>query len=155
MHRATERADDAGGHAGLKPERVSDRDHQLAHSQIFRICQAHVDKLWRIDANNGEISIGVIARQLSGIFAAVRQVNGDRARVMNNMAVRQNKSIWCDYKPRAVPADFALSTSCADSLLDVDIDYGRRDARDCADDRARIRVEQIRVVRLCATANWL
>ena len=98
-------------------------------------------QLWRIDSNNGKVSIRVIACQLGGIFAAVRQVNGDCARVMNNVAVRQNKSIRRDHKPGAVPAEFALSTSCADALFYVDINYGWRDARDCADDRARIGVE--------------
>jgi len=71
------------------------------------------------------------------------------------MAVRQNKSIWCDYEPRAVPADFALSTSCAYALLDIDINYGWRDACHCADDRAGIGVEQLGVIRLCSNANWL
>ncbi len=60
---------------------------------------------------------------------------------MNNVAVRQNESIRRDHEPGAVPAEFALSTSCADALFYVDINYGWRDARDCADDRARIRVE--------------
>ena len=60
---------------------------------------------------------------------------------MNNVAVRQNESIRRDHEPGAVPAEFALSTSCADALFYVDINYGRRDARDCADDRARIGVE--------------
>src|SRR5215471_17289351 len=112
-------------------------------------------QLWRIDANNGEVSIRVIARQFGGIFATVRQVNRDRVRVMNNMAVRQNKPIWCDYEPGPVPVKFALSTSCTDALLDVDINYGWRDARDGADDCARIRVQQLGVIRLCFAADLL
>jgi hypothetical protein len=109
--------------------------------QILGIGQSHVSQLGRIDSNKGKVSIRVIACQLGGIFAAVRQFNGDCAGVVNNMAVRQNKSIRRDYEPGAVPAEFALSTSCADALFYVDINYRRRDACDCADDRARIRVE--------------
>ena len=60
---------------------------------------------------------------------------------MNNVAVRQNESIRRDHEPGSVPAEFALSTSCADALFYVDINYGRRDARDRADDCARIRVK--------------
>ena len=100
-----------------------------------------MSQLWRIDSNKGKVSIRVIACQFCGIFAAVRQFNGDCARVVNNVAVRQNESIRCDHEPGAVPAEFALSTSCADALFYVDINYGWRDARDCADDCARIRVE--------------
>ena len=62
-------------------------------------------------------------------------------RVVNNVAVRQNESIRRDHEAGTVPAEFALSTSCAEALFHVDINYGRRDARDCADNRARIRVE--------------
>jgi hypothetical protein len=113
----------------------------LAHSQILGIGQAHVSQLWRIDSNKGKVSIRVIARQLGGIFAAVLQVNGDCARVVNNVAVRQNKSIRRDHEPGAVPAEFAFSTSCANALFYVDINYGWRDARDRADDCARIRIE--------------
>ena len=98
-------------------------------------------QLWRIDSNHGKISIRVVACQLGGIFATVLEVNGDCTGVMNNVAVRQNKSIRCDHEPGAVPAEFARSTSCADALFYVDISYGWRDARDCADDRARIGVE--------------
>ena len=112
-------------------------------------------QLWGIDSKNSEVGIRVIAYQLGGIFAAVRQVNRDRTRVVNNVTVRQNKSIWRDHEPGAVPAEFALATSCAAALLDIDINYGWRDARDRANDRARIRVEQLGVVRLCATANGL
>ena len=42
MHRATERADYARGHASLKPERISNRDHQLAHSQLLGVGEADV-----------------------------------------------------------------------------------------------------------------
>ena len=66
MHGATHRANDAGGHAGFKPERVSDRDYQLAHSQILGIRQAHLRQLWCIDSNHGQVGIRIIACQLSG-----------------------------------------------------------------------------------------
>ena len=98
-------------------------------------------QLWRIDSNNGKIRIRVIACQSGGIVASVRQVNSDSARVMNNVAVRQNESIRRDHESGAVPANFALPTWCDDALFYVDINYGRRDACDCANDRARIRVQ--------------
>jgi hypothetical protein len=47
-----------------------------------------MSQLWCIDSNHGKVRIRVIARQSGEIFAAVRQVNGDCARVMNNVAVR-------------------------------------------------------------------
>ena len=43
IHRATERADHACGHACLETERVSNRDRQLANPQVFGIGQAHVN----------------------------------------------------------------------------------------------------------------
>jgi hypothetical protein len=98
-------------------------------------------QLWRIDSNNGKIRIRVIAYQSGGIFASVGQFNGDCARTVYNVAVRQNESIRRDHKSGAVPANFALPTWCDDALFYVDINYCRRDACDCADDRARIRVE--------------
>jgi hypothetical protein len=102
---------------------------KLAHSQILGIGQAHVSQLWRIDSNNGKVRIRVVACQLGGIFAAVRQVNGDCACVMNNVAVRQNESIRRDHEPGSVSAEFALSTSCADPLFYVDITTVARRAR--------------------------
>jgi hypothetical protein len=114
-----------------------------------------VCQLWRIYSNNGKVGIGVIACQLGGIFASVRQVNNDRAGFMNNVAIRQNESIRRDHEPGAVPAEFALSSACADALFYVDINYGWRDARDCADNRPRIRVEYLGVVWLRFAADWL
>src|SRR5262249_49055194 len=52
MHGSTHRADDPGGYAGFKPKRISDRDDELAYSQIVGICQAHVRQLRRIDSDN-------------------------------------------------------------------------------------------------------
>src|SRR5436309_12965596 len=155
MHGATECADHAGGYARFKTERISDRDHQLAYSQILGICQAHVLQLWRIDANDGEIGIRVIACQLGWVVTAVRQINGDSGRVVNDVAVRQNESIGRDHKSGAVSAEFPRSRSCADALFYVYVDYGWRYACDCAANCARMRVEQFGVIRLCLVSNWL
>src|SRR5919197_3111219 len=114
-----------------------------------------MSQLWCIDPNNGKISIRIIACQLGGIFAAVRQVNGDCASVVNDVAVGQNKSIRRDHESGPIPADFALSTSCADALFYIDVNYSRRQTRDCADQCARICVEQLGIIWLCLDANWL
>src|SRR5262245_44927234 len=111
-------------------------------------------ELWRIDSNDGEIGVRIIACQFGWILASIRQVYTDRVRLMNNVAVRENKSIRGNHKPGAVPAEFMFSTSCGNALFYVDVHYRGCDARHCAHYGARIRVQQIRVVGLCHLANW-
>ncbi len=147
IHGTSKCADNSRRHAGLKTERVADRDHQLPDPQIFRISQPHVDKLRRIDANHRKICFWIVANQPPGILAAVRQIDRDLCRVMHDMAVGQNESIGRDHESGAAAANFARALSASPLLFDIDVDHGRRDALRDAYDCARIFVEQGRVTR--------
>jgi len=61
VHRAPERADHTRGDTGLKAKRVSDRDYDLTDPQVLGIRQADIGKMRRIDSNDGEIGVGIIA----------------------------------------------------------------------------------------------
>jgi len=74
---------------------------------------------------------------------------------VDNVAVSQNKSIRRDDEAGAVPADFALATSCLHALCYLDVNYRRCDTRNRSNHRPRICIEQIRVVRLHFATNKL
>ena len=75
MHGAAQGTDHTGGHACLEAERISDGNRHLAHTQFFRIRQAHIRKLGPINPDNREISVRVIANQLCPVLAPVWQIN--------------------------------------------------------------------------------
>src|SRR5881392_1619943 len=87
--------------------------------------------------------------------ASIRQVYTDGLRIVDNVAVSQNKSIRRDDEAGAVPADFALATSCLHALCYLDVNYRRCDTRNRSNHRPRICIEQIRVVRLHFATNKL
>ena len=108
-----------------KPKRIADRDGQLTDAQRLGIGQAHMPKLRRIDADDGEIGVGIVADQLRGIFASVRQADRDLIRVVHDVAVGQNKSVRRDDKTGAAAADFSRALPAAPLLFDVDVNDGR------------------------------
>src|SRR5215831_10114497 len=114
-----------------------------------------MSKLWRINSNHGEISVRIIARELRGIFASVRQVDTDDTCVMNDMAVGQNESVRRDDGAGAIATEFACSAATANALRNIDVDHGRGYACDCAHDCARIGIEQAGVIRLRLLAKRL
>src|SRR4029077_13582693 len=96
VHRATKRADHSCGHAGLKSERITNRDHNLSDPQTLRVSQSDMDEIRRVDSNNCEIGIRIVAHKLGGIFPPVWQIDRNRTRIMNHMAVGKNKSVRRD-----------------------------------------------------------
>ena len=141
MHGAAERADHPCSDAGLETERISNRDHDLAHAQVLRVGETHMSELRGVDSNYSKIGIGIVARHLGRIFAPVRQIYSYRARRVDDMAISQHESVRRDDETRAVAAELARSAPEINALFDVDIHNGRGNTRDGAHHRARICVE--------------
>src|SRR6476659_2504383 len=92
-------------------------------------------ELRSIDANNREISVWIVADQLSGKFPTIRNIDHEFACTMHDVAIGQNKTIWRDDESRTASAARSL---CAP----FDFYHGRRDSVDCADNGARVFVQQ-------------
>ena len=61
MHGASQRADHARRDTRLKAERIADRDHDLANSQVFRLSEPDMNEIRRINPDNREIGIGIVS----------------------------------------------------------------------------------------------
>ena len=96
MHGASERADHARCDARLKAERIPDGNYNLPDAQVFRVGQSDVGQVWRIDANDREIGIGIISDQLSVVFASILQIHPDLGRAVHDVPVGQNESVRRD-----------------------------------------------------------
>ena len=68
--RAPERADDAGRNGGLEPERIADRDDELAHARC-RVQQLRVRQAGGLRAQHGEIRRRIAPDDDRGNAAAI------------------------------------------------------------------------------------
>ena len=68
---AAERADDAGGDGVVEAERIADGDGDLADADFAGIGEAEVVQVGQIDAQDGEVGVGIVADEVGARFAAV------------------------------------------------------------------------------------
>jgi hypothetical protein len=93
----------------------------------------------RIDPNYREIRFGIITDELCRIIAAVRKINDNSDRIVDNMTVSQNEAVRRNYESGAASASLALVAFA--SLLDLDVRDRRRDPLNCGHYRAGIFVQ--------------
>ncbi len=91
------------------------------------------------DLEQREVGIRIVADDLRGRVAAVGQRHLDRLGVPGNVAVGQHESVWRDEEARS--RSLPLRAAAA-PLADLHVRDRRRDARDGAGHRARVRVVQ-------------
>src|SRR5262249_13776332 len=79
--RAGEAADDSRGHRVLKPERIADGDHKIAHLDLGRVAQGDLGEVVRLDLEYRDIGRLVAADDLRLQVATVLKSDRDLAGV--------------------------------------------------------------------------
>src|ERR1044072_7180971 len=92
-------------------------------------------KLWRIDANDRQISVRIVADQLCGKFPTIENGDHDLACTMHDVAISQNETIWRDNESRTASAARSLCPR-------FNLHDGRCDSVDGTDNVARVFVQQ-------------
>ena len=85
---AVARRNDAGSHRAAEAERVADRDHPFAEPQLVAV--AELDRLKRLvgmDAQQGQIALGVLADQLGRKLGAVVEDDVDLVGIGDHVVV--------------------------------------------------------------------
>jgi hypothetical protein len=100
--RSPQRAHHTGSHCALKAVRIANSNDQLPHPYGLRITELRWEKMRCTNPHHGQISRRVITDQVCWHTAPIGQGHKDAARVMHDMAIRQNKTIRSKKKPELV-----------------------------------------------------
>src|ERR1051326_2363660 len=151
--RPTERAHHACRDAVLEPVRITDRQHELANTNLLRLAEMSGHKVRCIDPDYGEIGIRVVADQLRLVLVAVRDRDFNLRCAMDDVTVRQNETVRRKDKTRSTAARFLwhariISASIVCCLLYFDIDDRRAHALGRRDYGSRIGIQQLSVIGL-------
>jgi len=135
-HGAAQRAHDPGGDRMLETIGAADGDRDLAHFHLRGIAQDAPVVHRRLDADHGEVGIGVVAHEAGARFAPVGQAHRERARLRGDVAVGEGVAVGRDGEARAGSRALSLA-------MHRDVDDGRADLADGGGDRRRIGIEEI------------
>ena len=91
--RAALRADDAHRHRLADAERVADREHDVADAHRVRIADRHDRQVLAVDLDHREIARRIRADQLAVDDAAIRQLDLDLRRVVDDVIVGQDVAV--------------------------------------------------------------
>ncbi len=138
--RAAQGADDAGRDGRLQPVRVSERDRERTDAHVARVAERRRNEVARGDADDGEVGVGIVADDGTRKRAAVEQRDVERARVVDDVAVRDEEAVGREHEPRAAAAPAARG--------DLDVDDGRTSGFDRGRDGMRVCVERVEFVAL-------
>ena len=134
--RAAERAHDAGGDRGLEAVRAPEGQHELAHAEPARVAARDRHEAGRVDAQDREVGVGVVADEARGPAAAVGQRDPDGGRSLHDVAVRQQEAV------RRQGEAGAAALAAAAPGADRHVDDARGRALDGLHHRLRVRVER-------------
>ena len=142
--RAAERGDHARGDGRFKPERIADRDHELAAPQRLGVAERRGRQVAHgIGAQQREIGVGILAQQPRLHHAAFGIGQPQFARALDHMAVGQDETVRRDDDAGADAAGRAAVAV----LAGLDPHHGGTDAIGDADHGMGIGIEQRRIAR--------
>src|SRR5262245_51670004 len=98
LHRAPERAHDAGGHRGatLKPEGIADGNHCLADPEGPGVAEREGRQPHPIDLEQSQLAEAIAPDQRSPEAPPVGQSDLDVLGVLDDVEVRQDVAAWID-----------------------------------------------------------
>jgi hypothetical protein len=99
--RSPQRTHHTGSHRALKAVRIANSNDQLPHPYSLRITELRWEQMRCANAHHGQISRRVITNQVCSHTTTIGQGHKDAARVMHDMAIRQNKTIRSKNEARA------------------------------------------------------
>lgn len=119
-------------------------DGDLAHAKFLRVAECGGDQARLIDANDREITSGVLADQGRRHMAAIGQSRRNPGGFMHDVAVGEDEAVGREDKSRSATLALARFSGARPfcCLRNRDMHYGRADALDGSGDSGRVRVEQ-------------
>src|SRR5262249_35829340 len=103
--------DNACRYGILKAVRIANGNNQLTDPDALRIAKADRREIRRIDANDCEVGVGVIANRFRRKTTAIRKSHVNLCGVMNDVAVGQNEAVGREDKSRTAAAALLLKTA--------------------------------------------
>ena len=97
-----ERADDAVGHARAEPQRVADRDREVADGELARVRERRRRELRSRDAHDGEVVRREAADERGAVGVRTGR-DGVRAAAGDDMVVRDHVAVRVEHDSRAEP----------------------------------------------------
>src|SRR5690606_30528210 len=99
---AAERADDSGRRRLSDPERITDREHEVADVEIVGVAERNFAQIVRFDPQQGDVRRGIAAYDLGVELPAVRERHDDVVGVLHHVAIRDDQpSVGVDDDPGA------------------------------------------------------
>src|SRR5262249_3636186 len=135
--------DHPGGDRGLKAERITDRDHELAALEPLGIAEAcSWQGVRAVDAHKREVGVGIVANHASRQTAPIDSCDIDAVCASNYVAVGEYQPVRGHDYARARSATLALSVAS----LDVEADHRRADSIDHVDHGPGIGIQESLVI---------
>ena len=120
LQRAAKGADDAGGDGRLEAVRVADGDGDLAGPDGLRVAQTRRAEVGRIQADDRQVGVRVVADERGADAAAVAERHVDLAGAVHDVAVGERKAVGREDEARA--AALVSGLAAAGGHGDVDFD---------------------------------
>src|ERR1043165_1628261 len=140
---APQRAHHARRHGALETVRVADGDDELADAHALRAAELRGQQVRRVDANDRQVRVGIIADQLRLTTLPVRETHIESRCAVYDVAVRQDETVGREDEPRPVAVRLALAPPPAHLMRNLNVYDRRADALGHTDDRTRISIEQL------------
>jgi hypothetical protein len=112
--RAPERAHHAGRHRTGEPERVADRDDQLAHPELRRVTQLGLVEVASIESKDGQVRELVSTDDLEPLLVSVDEDRRSTRGPGDDVGRGDGEPIGGDHDPRARTLDDASSAGTLD-----------------------------------------
>src|SRR5439155_13499681 len=93
-------ADHSGSDRAFETVRIANGDGELADADVLRFTQARGGEVGRVNAEDGEVGVRILANQLRVGPSAIAEDHFDSVGAVNDVAVGQNKSVGTDDEAR-------------------------------------------------------
>ena len=133
---AAEGADDAGGDGVFEAEGIADGDGDLADVDFAGIAEGEVGEIREIDAEDGEVGVGVVADDFGAGFAEVGGLDADFVGAVDDVAVGHDEAVGGDEEAGAAAAGAIFGAG-------LDVEDGGAGLPDGGDDGVGVGVEEL------------
>ena len=110
------------GHREAEPERISDRDHPVAHLEPIAVAEIHIGEvgLGRLDLQQRDVDLRVGPDELGGEFAPVGHRHVNAVGPLDDVVVGEHVALLRDEEPRpqALALELALGHAAAEELAE-------------------------------------
>src|SRR5262249_44753513 len=143
--RTTKGTDNPGGDGKLEAVRIANGDGKVTRPDGLRVAEHDRLEVRRVDADHGQVGVGVVADPLGGVLAAVGEGNLDLNGMVDDMAVGEDKAVGGEDEAGAVAVGLAPPAAHAAAVRlvpHIQVDHGRGDLVHGGDHGGGVGVEQ-------------